>query len=97
VWLCVLCGVGLAGFLDDYISLVDNDDQYFCWLFGSAWIIFNSGLLGWGCSASFGGGVLFINGEFDPGSGRTLAACLTHASRTVMTGLALSDQWRTGE
>ena len=25
--------------------------------------------------------VLF--GEFDPGSGRTLAACLTHASRTV--------------
>ena len=22
------------------------------------------------------------NGEFDPGSGRTLAACLTHASRT---------------
>jgi hypothetical protein len=26
---------------------------------------------------------LDINGEFDPGSGRTLAACLTHASRTV--------------
>jgi len=25
---------------------------------------------------------LNINGEFDPGSGRTLAACLTHASRT---------------
>jgi|AGTN01.2.fsa_nt_gi hypothetical protein len=27
---------------------------------------------------------LYINfyGEFDPGSGRTLAACLTHASRT---------------
>ena len=23
-----------------------------------------------------------FNGEFDPGSGRTLAACLTHASRT---------------
>ena len=23
-----------------------------------------------------------IIGEFDPGSGRTLAACLTHASRT---------------
>ena len=23
-----------------------------------------------------------LNGEFDPGSGRTLAACLTHASRT---------------
>ena len=24
----------------------------------------------------------FFVGEFDPGSGRTLAACLTHASRT---------------
>ena len=36
-----------------------------------------------------------INGEFDPGSGRTLAACLTHASRTVKPfGV---DQWRTGE
>jgi site-specific DNA-cytosine methylase len=39
----------------------------------------------------------FFNGEFDPGSGRTLAACLTHASRTVMIKLAWSDQWRTGE
>ncbi len=32
----------------------------------------------------FGGGfsaTVFV-GEFDPGSGRTLAACLTHASRT---------------
>ena len=26
----------------------------------------------------------FFDGEFDPGSGRTLAACLTHASRTMM-------------
>ena len=26
---------------------------------------------------------IFFNGEFDTGSGRTLAACLTHASRTV--------------
>ena len=24
---------------------------------------------------------LIYNGEFDPGSGRTLAACLTHASQ----------------
>ncbi len=32
---------------------------------------------------TFGCWVLNINGEFDPGSGRTLAACLTHASRTV--------------
>ena len=27
---------------------------------------------------------LFLFGEFDPGSGRTLAACLTHASRTII-------------
>ena len=39
----------------------------------------------------------FFYGEFDPGSGRTLAACLTHASRTVTEKLASSDQWRTGE
>jgi len=38
-----------------------------------------------------------LDGEFDPGSGRTLAACLTHASRTVMDRLAGLDQWRTGE
>ena len=30
-------------------------------------------------------------GEFDPGSGRTLAACLTHASRTMKLVLALVD------
>ena len=27
----------------------------------------------------------FSDGEFDPGSGRTLVACLTHASRTLST------------
>ncbi len=36
-------------------------------------------------------------GEFDPGSGRTLAACLTHASRTMKLELALVEEWRTGE
>jgi hypothetical protein len=41
--------------------------QGFSWL-GAFWV------LGWG---------LFVYGEFDPGSGRTLAACLTHASRTM--------------
>ena len=31
----------------------------------------------------FSGFIVFgFVGEFDPGSGRTLAACLTHASRT---------------
>ena len=30
---------------------------------------------------------IFFNGEFDSGSGRTLAACLTHASRTMKPSL----------
>ncbi len=42
-------------------------------------------------------GFSFFNGEFDPGSGRTLAACLTHASRTLKLQLAGVDEWRTGE
>jgi hypothetical protein len=43
--------------------------------------------------------VLFMVGEFDPGSGRTLAACLTHASRTLkrfrvwMSGERVSNTW----
>ena len=35
-------------------------------------------------------GLVFC-GEFDPGSGRTLAACLTHASRTMKLQLAVVD------
>ena len=35
------------------------------------------------CRPHLGEAETDINGEFDPGSGRTLAACLTHASRTV--------------
>ena len=32
----------------------------------------------------------YLFGEFDPGSGRTLAACLTHASRTeILLKLAI--------
>ena len=37
------------------------------------------------------------HGEFDPGSERTLAARLKHASRTVRKELASSLEWRTGE
>ena len=34
------------------------------------------------CLSRFGLFAKVFCGEFDPGSGRTLAACLTHASRT---------------
>lgn len=40
-----------------------------------------------GLALVFVGLVLVFCGEFDPGSGRTLAACLTHASRTMKPGL----------
>ena len=52
--------------------------------------------------ASFGvAGYMAFNGEFDPGSGRTLAACLTHASRTerpacgYSSGERVSNTWAT--
>ncbi len=38
-----------------------------------------------------------FHGEFDPGSGRTLAACLIHASRADRRELAPLGQRRTGE
>jgi hypothetical protein len=53
---------------------------------------------GWGL-LSVVDGFLFMVGEFDPGSGRTLAACLTHASRTLkrfrvwMSGERVSNTW----
>ena len=44
----------------------------------------------------------FLTWEFDPGSGWTLAACLTHASRTkhfyrFLRNEVLVTEWRTGE
>ena len=48
------------------------------------------GCLGW-CVVCFFG----FFGEFDPGSGRTLAACLTHASRTGLSWFLLG--WVSGE
>src|SRR6478672_6525742 len=48
-----------------------------------------------------GCGVRVFVGEFDPGSGRTLAACLTHASRAVRplrgytSGERVSNTWVT--
>ena len=50
----------------------------------------------WLCHFFDAFGLIFY-GEFDPGSGRTLAACLTHASRTERLKLAWVLEWRTGE
>ncbi len=62
--------------------------------FLAGWVLFRVSV----ASAALVVGVpVGIYGEFDSGSGRTLAACLTHASRTVIQGLASGDQWRTGE
>ena len=59
--------------------------EYFFWLgLLAAFVVGFPGLMFY---------VLF--GEFDPGSGRTLAACLTHASRTLKTWLLLG--WMSGE
>ena len=80
---------------------------WFAWLF-FVWGWVGPGLVFWTVVLTVGSGWLFVVGwglvllvlfgEFDPGSGRTLAACLTHASRTVK-GLVLLvlDEWRTGE
>ncbi len=43
------------------------------------------------------GPLRIYHGEFDPGSERTLAARLKHASRTASQVLAPGLEWRTGE
>lgn len=63
---------------------LDRPDGLFCQLeFFSVFV---------DCQAAALSGVVvwllsIIDGEFDSGSGRTLAACLTHASRTVISSL----------
>ncbi len=74
---------------------------------GFLWVVFGlasdqSGALGV-LEGVFVGAVFCwsFNGEFDPGSGRTLAACLTHASRAVRpfrgytSGERVSNTWVT--
>ena len=64
--------------------------------FGGVWLFFASfdWLFGSDCFEQW-----FLFGEFDSGSGRTLAACLTHASRTVRpfrgytSGERVSNTW----
>ena len=79
-------------------------------LFWFAWSSFvvgvglGLGLVFWAVVLTCGGPGLLVGvpcllvlfGEFDPGSGRTLAACLTHASRTVKR-LPFWWVWMSGE
>lgn len=53
-------------------------------VFECFWLGLPAGFSGWFFWALT---FLFLFGEFDPGSGRTLAACLTHASRTLKPSL----------
>ena len=41
--------------------------------------------------------VMFIHGEFDPGSGRTLATCLRNASRTGEQSLVANGRVTRGQ
>ena len=90
------------GLVGECGGVVCELDSVFVFCF-YACFLFLSIFFGWDCLPRFCGGfsglivftVLF--GEFDPGSGRTLAACLTHASRTLKAQLAGLDEWRTGE
>ena len=75
------------------------DSVFVCFLclffvFECFWLGLLTGFSGWFFWALT---FLFLFGEFDPGSGRTLAACLTHASRTLKPGFCWVDEWRTGE
>ena len=103
-------GLGVPGFLFVFAVVFGRvrGGVSGCFCFRSA--LPSSGLggvgLGWGCffsgcSARSGlgsGSGLVLFGEFDPGSGRTLAACLTHASRTGPSSFFGGRvEWRTGE
>jgi hypothetical protein len=74
LWGLVPCAHWVFWWVGDFFEAVH-------WpLWGLVFVRFDS--LRFGASPGFVGGVLCgLDGEFDPGSGRTLAACLTHASR----------------
>ena len=82
--------VGLVGECGGVVCELDSVFVcfYACFLFLSVfgWDCWLSVVFGWFFWALT---FLFLFGEFDPGSGRTLAACLTHASRTKSDGSLL--------
>ena len=75
--------------LDRVGVVCELDSVFVCFLclffvFECFWLGLLTGFSGWFFWALT---FLFLFGEFDPGSGRTLAACLTHASRTLKPSL----------
>ena len=87
------CGFVWVLFVNSIVCLFVYSFVLFLCLF-----LFLSFLVGVACLFLVGSGggwvvlfraVLFLFGEFDPGSGRTLAACVTHASRTLKPGFVL--------
>ena len=85
---CLLCVVFGACFVLVCLALVVG--------VGWGYVVWFSGLFTDCCPGFLVGVLLVLFGEFDPGSGRTLAACLTHASRTVKR-LPLWWVWMSGE
>ena len=80
---CLLCVVFGACFVLVCLALVVGVGWGYVVWFSGLFTDCCSGLAS--CFVVWGlvGVLLVLFGEFDPGSGRTLAACLTHASRTV--------------
>ena len=91
----------LVGLVGECGGVVCELDSVFVFCFYACFLFLSIFLVGIACHFCGGFSGLnvftFLFGEFDPGSGRTLAACLTHASRTLMAQLAGLDEWRAGE
>ena len=95
--LCMACLV-VCGFLGLFVFGLPGSG--FClglgWAMWSGFLGFVLALLWLALVLGLVGVLLVLFGEFDPGSGRTLAACLTHASRTVKR-LPFWWVWMSGE
>ena len=90
----------LVGLVGECGGVVCELDSVFVFCFYACFLFLSIFLVGIACRCGGFSGLnvfTFLFGEFDPGSGRTLAACLTHASRTLKAQLAGLDEWRTGE
>lgn len=75
------------------LFMIESLSVFWIWSGFAFWLVLKSrASLGCVCFT-------FFVGEFDPGSGRTLAACLTHASRTerplrgYSSGERVSNTW----